>query len=252
MTATILYHREGHIGHLVLNCPERHNALGREELELIQQHLATVADDSQIRVLLLTGAGEKTFCAGASFQQLRAGQLSNDSFSQVTGQLAALAVPSICAMNGHVFGAGVELALSCDFRIGVEGSRMRVPAAAIGICYPPSGIKRLIDSLGVTVARRILLAAELFDARAMLEIGFIDRLVLPGGLDQAAADMADQIASLAPLAVKSMKTLLGQVVAGEIDDNEASRLAALCAESDDLAEGLAAQKDKRKPRFKGA
>ncbi len=252
MADTVLYRREGHIGYLVLNCPERHNALGSEELQLMERHLDAVAAEEQVRVLVVTGEGEKTFCAGASLQQLGAGQLSNDAFREVTARLGALAVPTICAMNGHVFGAGVELALACDFRIGVEGSRMRVPAAAIGICYPPSGIERLVNSLGVSVARRILLAAEVFDARAMLEVGFIDHLVLPGGLEEACAELAEQIAGLAPLAVRSMKSILGQVVAGQVDEQQARAMAVLCAESEDIAEGLAAQKEKRRPRFKGA
>lgn len=252
MTDTILYRQEGHIGYLMLNCPERHNALGKEELQLLQHHLDSVAADDQVRVLVLSGNGDKTFCAGASLQQLAAGQLDHDAFRAVAGQLEGLAVPTICALNGHVFGAGVELALACDFRIGVEGARMRVPAAAIGICYPTSGIQRLVNSLGVSVARRILLAAEVFDARTMLDVGFIDHLVLPGGLEAAASELAHQIAGLAPLATRSMKAILGQVVAGEIDERRARELAKLCAESEDLAEGLTAQREKREPRFKGA
>ncbi|MCP5203970.1 MAG: enoyl-CoA hydratase/isomerase family protein [Pseudomonadales bacterium] len=252
MADTILYRREGHIGYLVLNCPDRHNALGAEELRLIGQHLDTVAAEDQARTLVVTGAGDKTFCAGASLQQLADGKLSNDAFREVTGRLEALAIPTICAMNGHVFGAGVELALACDFRIGVEGSRMRVPAAAIGICYPPSGISRLVNCLGVSVARRILLAAEVFDAQAMLQVGFLDHLVLPGGLQEACSELAEQVSGLAPLAVRSMKSILGQVVAGEVDEDHAARLAAMCAGSEDLAEGLAAQKEKRRPRFRGA
>lgn len=148
MTDTVLYSREGHIGRLTINVPERHNALGREQLVGMQQHLAAVAADRQVRVLVLSGAGDKTFCAGASLQELGAGEIGGDCFRATTAQLAALAVPTICALNGNVFGAGVELALSCDFRLGVEGSRMRVPAAAIGICYPSSGVQRLVQGSG--------------------------------------------------------------------------------------------------------
>jgi enoyl-CoA hydratase/carnithine racemase len=252
MTDTVLYSREGHVARIVLNCPQRHNALGKEELERIAQILQKVALEDQVRVLVLTGAGDKTFCAGASLQQLGAGQLSNDSFRKVTALLAAMAVPTICALNGHVFGAGVELALSCDIRLGVEGSRLRVPAAAIGICYPPSGIQRLVEVMGVSTTRRILLAAETLDAQAMLDAGFLDHLVLPGGLEAATADLAGEIAGLAPLAVQSMKAILTQVVDDSVDEARCRELAFLCANSADLAEGLAAQKEKRSPRFRGA
>jgi len=252
MTKTILYSREGHVGHLVLNNPERHNALGQAELEGICAHLTAVAADEQVRVLVLTGTGEKTFCAGASLQELGAGKIDGDFFRDTADQLASLPVPTICALNGNVFGAGVELALACDLRMGVEGTRMRVPAAAIGICYPPSGVRRLVQSLGVNVARRMLLAAEEFDARSMLDIGFLDHLVLPGQLAAASSELAGHIAGLAPLAVRSMKEILGQVVAGSVDEPRARELLDLCAASTDLQEGFAAQQEKRQPRFSGS
>ena len=252
MTDTILYRREGHVGRLVLNIPERHNALGREQLLGIQQHLATVADDRQVRVLVVTGVGDKTFCAGASLQELGAGEIGGDCFRATAAQLAELAVPTICALNGNVFGAGVELALSCDFRIGPEGIRMRVPASAIGICYPSSGVQRLVQGLGLSLARRILLAAEEFDSRAMLEMGFLDYLVLPGRFASSTDELAQKIAGLAPLAVRSMKNIMAQVLDGNIDEGQVKELAELCAGSEDFKEGLAAQREKREPRFSGS
>ena len=251
MTDTVLYSREGHIGRLTINVPERHNALGREQLVGMQQHLAAVAADRQVRVLVLSGAGDKTFCAGASLQELGAGEIGGDCFRATTAQLAALAVPTICALNGNVFGAGVELALSCDFRLGVEGSRMRVPAAAIGICYPSSGVQRLVQGVGVNVARRMLLAAEEFDARAMHEMGFLDYLVLPGKFASATSELAQKIAGLAPMAVRSMKTTLAQVLEGKVDEEQVRELAEMCTASADFKEGLTAQREKRQPRFSG-
>lgn len=251
VTDTILYSREGHIGRLTINVPERHNALGREQLVGIQEHLSAVAADRQVRVLILSGAGDRTFCAGASLQELGAGEIGGDCLRATTEQLAGLAVPTVCALNGNVFGAGVELALSCDFRLGVEGSRMRVPAAAIGICYPASGVKRLVQGLGVSVARRVLLAAEEFDARAMLEVGFLDYLVVPSGFAAATDELAGQIAGMAPLAVRAMKSTLAHVLDGSVDAEQVKELAEKCAGSADFREGLAAQREKRVPRFSG-
>ncbi len=252
MTDTILYSREGHVGRLVLNSPERHNSLGQEQLLGIQEHLAAVAVDRQVRVLVLTGAGDKTFCAGASLQQLGAREITGDCFRATTDQLAGLSIPTICALNGSVFGAGVELALSCDFRLGIEGTRMRIPAAAIGICYPVSGVRRLVESLGVSVARRMLLAAEEFDAPDMLHIGFLDHLVMPGSFAEATHDLAQRVAGLAPLAVRSMKHILARVVAGDVDEAQTLELAEICAKSADLQEGFAALREKRQPRFSGS
>lgn len=251
MTDTILYSREGRVGRLTINNPERHNALGLEQLLGIQQHLTAVAADKQVRVLVLTGAGDDSFCAGASLQELSAGEIGGDCFRTTTNQMAALNIPTICALNGSVFGAGIELALSCDFRLGVEGSRMRVPAATIGICYPPTGVQRLVQGLGINYARRILLSAEEFDARAMLEMGFLDYLVLPSRFAARTEELARKMGALAPLAVRSMKNILTQVLAGSIDEDQSRELAEMCSESADFREGLAAQREKRQPRFSG-
>jgi enoyl-CoA hydratase/carnithine racemase len=252
MTDTILFSRTGHIARLTLNNPERHNSLGMEEFRAIQSHISEINDDEQLRVLILTGNGPKTFCAGASLKELGAGQIDGDSFQDTTDQIAGLAIPTICALNGNVFGGGVELALSCDFRIGIQGTRLRVPAAAIGLCYPVSGINRFVERLGVNLAKRILVAAEEFDAEEMLAIGFLDHLVVPGQLAERADELAGQIAGLAPLAVRAMKSILQQAAAGAIDRDFASALSRQCRDSADLVEGFAAQREKRKPRFSGA
>jgi enoyl-CoA hydratase/carnithine racemase len=251
MTDTILYSRIGHVGRLVLNNPQRHNSLGHEQLDAIKMHLTQVAVDRQVRVLIVTGTGEKTFCAGASLQELSDGHIGDDAFQKMTGQLADLVIPTICAMNGDVFGGGVELAVSCDFRIGIEGCRMRVPAAAIGLCYPLTGINRLVECLGVSLTKRILVAAEEFPANTLLEVGFLDHLVSPPNLDGFVSNFAQHIAGLAPLAVRSMKSILRQIAAGTINHEVAKELSTLCLESQDLQEGFAAKREKRSPRFTG-
>ncbi len=251
MTATILYQKTGHVARIVLNKPERHNALGGDELTALQAHLETVEADPDTRVLVVTGSGDKTFCAGAALNELGAGKISGDFFQQTTDRLAALRVPTICALNGNVFGGGVELALSCDFRLGVEGSRLRVPAAQIGLCYPLSGINRFVERLGVNLAKRLLVAAEEFDAEAMLAMGFLDQLVPREALQERCDAMADRIAGLAPLAVQAMKDILQQAAAGGIDRDRAMALSQRCADSEDLQEGFQAQREKRAPQFTG-
>lgn len=252
MSDYIEFRRSGHIGTLILNNPERHNSLGGDELDAIRACLDEVSSDHQMRVLVVTGAGDKTFCAGASLQQLDSGEISGDSFQATTDRLSQMQIPTICALNGSVFGGGVELALSCDFRIGVEGTRMRVPAAAIGLCYPLSGINRFVERLGVNVAKRILVAAEEFDAETMLDIGFLDHLVMRAQLEEKTAEIAGRIAGLAPLAVTAMKHILQQAAAGAIDVEAAALLAEKCQNSRDLQEGFAAQREKRSPRFSGS
>ena len=251
MSNTILYRTQGHIAYLTLNNPERHNSLGVAELEGIQASLGQVKADESLRVLVVTGSGEKTFCAGASLQQLNAGEISSDFFQDTTDQLASLEIPTICAINGNVFGGGVELALSCDFRVGIEGSRMRVPAAAIGLCYPLSGINRYVERLGVNVAKRILVAAEVFSAAEMHQIGFLDHLVAREQIVNKAQEMAESMAALAPLSVKAMKHILAQAASGSVDLAQAQLLADQCSQSQDLQEGFLAQAEKRTPQFTG-
>jgi len=236
---------------MVLNNPKRHNSLGIEQLDEIMARLTEIAADPSVRVLLVSGAGEKTFCAGASLHELSDGQIGKEAFQEMTAQLAAMDIPTICAITGDVFGGGVELAVSCDFRIGVEGSRMQVPAAAIGLCYPSSGIERFVRCLGPSLARRLLVAAEEFQATAMLETGFLDHLVSRADLDSYAYAYATHIAGLAPLAVSSMKQLLRDASPIAIDASLASALVTACLESKDLKEGFAAKREKRMPRFEG-
>ncbi len=252
MKETILFSQQGPVARITLNKPEKHNSLGHAELSAIQRILREIAINPDLRVLLVSGSGQKTFCAGAALDELGAGHISGDHFQETTNQLAALRIPTICAVNGNVFGGGVELALSCDFRVGREGIRMRVPAAAIGLCYPLQGIQRFVERLGVNVAKRVLMAAEQFDAESMRDIGFLDHLVAPAQLNQFAHAMALDIAELAPLAVGAMKEVLNQAASGAINIEASRELAQRCIESADLQEGFAAQREKRRPDFKGS
>lgn len=128
---------------------------------------------------------------------------------------------------------------------------MRVPAAAIGLCYPLSGISRFVERLGVNTTKRILVASEELDAEAMLDVGLLDHLVLPVQLEKTAEELAHHIAGLAPLSVRAMKTLIHQVASGTLDPVQTRQLVDACADSEDLQEGFAAQREKRKPRFSG-
>jgi enoyl-CoA hydratase/carnithine racemase len=251
MTDTIVCVREGYVARLVLNNPAKHNALGEAELFALQGHFLRIDGDENVRVVVITSHGDETFCAGAALNQLEEGKISPDLFQDTTNQLAQLRVPTICALNGNVFGGGVELALSCDFRIALRGTRMRVPAAQIGLCYPLSGINRFVERMGINLAKRVLMAAEEFNADEMLHIGFVDYLANPGELEARTQEMVDSITRLAPLAVQSMKEILQQAAAGQIDRTRALSLARACALSDDLQEGFAALREKRDPHFHG-
>ncbi|MDZ7780951.1 MAG: enoyl-CoA hydratase/isomerase family protein [Gemmatimonadota bacterium] len=242
---------DGHVARITLNRPDRHNALESEDIQAFRSALATVSDDDGIRALVVTGAGSSTFCAGASLKQLNTGEMSGAVFDTLTDDLASLRVPTVCAVNGGAYGGGAEIALCCDFRIGVTTARLSVPAARLGICYPIGGLERYVQRLGLDTARRLLVANEELTATEMLEIGFLHRVVEPEALSDATDALADRLASLAPLAVQGMKRILGEIASGTLDEEGARETVERCMASQDLQEGLRAQRAGEDPRFQG-
>lgn len=249
MTDTLLFSQQHGIAKITFNNPAKHNALGSVELAAIESALDDL--DAKTRVLLIHAQGDRTFCAGADLAEISSGQLSGARFQAVTNRIAASPVPTIALLNGNVFGGGVELALSCDFRIGVTDTIMRIPAAALGLCYPPDGIRRIVGRLGVPLAKRLLLGAEEFTSEQMLALGIVDQLLPRADALTAALDYAARVADLAPLAIGAMLKIIRSIECGEFDAEQAKALEQACANSSDLQEGLLARREKRAPRFSG-
>lgn len=242
---------QGSVATIVLARPDQHNALEASDVARFRAHLATVGADDAVRTLVVTGSGDATFCSGASLVQMETGEMSGALFEALADDLAGVRVPSICALNGSAYGGGTELALCCDFRIGVEGSRMSIPASRLGICYPLGGLRRYVEALGLGVASRLLLAGEELDAEEMLRVGFLHRLVPREELDAATQELASTLAAAAPLAARAMKRLLRAVASDSVDEAEATGLIERCAVSEDLREGLRARREGRPPEFRG-
>ena len=235
---------------ITLSRPEQHNAIEAADADLLHAHLDRIDAERGVRALIVTARGA-TFCAGASLREIESGALTPERFETLTDRLAAVRVPTICALNGSAHGGGAEIALCCDFRIGVPATRVSVPAARLGLCYPVDGLRRYVEALGLGVASRVLLACEELDAEKMLAVGFLHVLVREEELMPAAQGLAARLASLAPLAVQGMKRILRQIARGEVDEEEARRTVAACATSRDLREGLAARRARRDPEFRG-
>ena len=248
MPNTISFQQQEGIATLSFDNPARRNALGSEELDAIEGALETL--DATTRVLLITSSDDRIFCAGADLTQILDGSLNGDRFQSMTNQIAELSIPTIAVLTGNVFGGGAELALSCDFRLGREGIAMRIPAAAIGLCYPVQGIERLTKRLGVPLAKRLLVAAETFSADDMLALRLVDRIVPAAQLREEAEAYARALIALAPMAVTSMLTIIRQLEVGELDQKTAADLASACAASEDVQEGILAQREKRSANFK--
>ncbi len=245
------YSTHDSIATIKLDKPSRHNSLERVDMEAFIQHLDAIETNPAIRALLLTGSGQRTFCAGASLDELSSGNMNGSIFTRLTDKLAACPVPTICALNGSAYGGGGELALCCDFRIGVHGMTLMVPAARLGLCYPVNGIKRYVQRLGVNTAKRILLTSSELDSQELLRLGYLTQLVAPGELEAVTQELANRLASLAPLSLRAMKAICDQASAGYIDEANAAKLVAVCEQSADLREGLQAVSEKRSPDFSG-
>lgn len=240
-----------------LNRPKQHNRIEPADLAALRGIFDRIDADPTIRVLILTGTG-KSFSSGFHIGKLaerKAGgpkqDNNNESFETVVDRLETLRIPTIAALNGGVYGGSTDLALACDFRIGVTGARMFMPATKLGIVYYTSGIRRYVNRLGLAAAKKLFLTAEPIEAAEMLRIGYLDEVVEPDQLMARVEALATTIGGNAPLAVTGMKRALNDMAAGKLDLDVLKAARAACAASEDHAEGLRAWAEKRKPSFAG-
>jgi enoyl-CoA hydratase len=241
-----------------LNRPREHNRLEPIDLAALQEIFVRVDEDPSVRVLVLTGTGESFssgFHLGALADRLageRGQSEDRDAFERTVDRLEALRVPTIAALNGSVYGGATDFALACDFRIGVEGMRLLMPAARLGIVYYPSGIRRYVTRLGVAAAKKLFLTAQPIDAAEMLRIGYLDEVVARDDLMARVEALAATLAANAPLAVAGLKRAINETAASAVDLDALDAVRALCSASKDHAEGVRAWAEKRTPIFTGA
>ena len=160
--------------------PNAHNRIDPDDIPVIRKHLDAIARRAQIRVLVFTGTGNATFSSGFTVDAI-ADRLDR-SFEDLLDTIEQFPLPTLCALNGSVYGGATDLALCCDFRIGVRGSRMFMPAAKFGLHYYPGGLRRYVTVLGLAQAKRLFLTAQTIDAEEMLRVGFLTELVARGAL----------------------------------------------------------------------
>jgi len=241
-----------------LNRPREHNRIEPDDLALLRETFTRIDEDPRVRVLVLTGTG-KSFSSGYHIGALverhatkRDGaEPGSDSFERVVDRLEALRVPTIAALNGGVYGGSTDLALACDFRIGVEGMKLLMPAARLGIVYYPSGIERYVARLGVAAAKRLFLTAQPIDTQEMLRIGYLDWCVPAGELMARVDALAETLAANAPLALAGLKRAINEIAGGRLDRAALAAARSHCAASEDHAEALKAWGEKRTPLFRG-
>ena len=237
-----------------LNRPRHLNRLQPDDLGALLKLFDRIEADPTIRVLVMTGTG-RAFSAGYDLGSIaeRAStaqeQTANSSFEVVVNRLEDVAVPTICRLNGGVYGGSTDLALACDFRIGVDACEMFMPAARLGLHYYKSGIRRYVTRLGVDNAKRLFLTAEKIDAREMVRIGYLTEMVPPEALDEAVDRLASQLAGNAPIAMRGMKRTINEIARGELDEAAADARARDSMHGAEIAEGIRAFTEKRPPKF---
>ena len=237
-----------------LNRPAVHNRMEPEDLAELRRLLDGVVADRAIRVLILTATG-KSFSSGFNIGKLNGGdgdEGGDGSFDKVVDRLERCPIVTICALNGGVYGGSTDLALACDFRIGVEGMTMFMPAARLGLHYYAGGLQRYVSRLGLNAAKTLFLTAARFDAAELLRIGYLTELVPADQLMPRAHALAAVVAANAPIAVQGMKRALNDIARGEPDLALIAANQKRSRESADLAEGRAAWLEKRTPDFTGA
>ena len=239
-----------------LNRPREHNRLEPDDLAALVKIFDRIDKDMSIRTLVITGTG-KSFSSGFHIGALaerkagKRGEEDPDMFAKTVDRLEALRVPTIAALNGGVYGGATDLALACDFLIGVTGTRMFMPASRLGIVYYPSGLRRYVNRLGLGAAKRMFLTAEPVEADDLKRIGYLDEIVAPERLMARVEELAATISANAPMAVAANKRALNDIAAGKFDVNAINALRRACAASEDHKEGLKAWAEKRKPVFEG-
>jgi enoyl-CoA hydratase len=259
-TDKMLARKEGKVGYVTFNNPERHNAVSLEMWEAASGILDEFRDDNNVRVVVVSGAGGKAFISGADISKFETERSTQEAYERynvavdrANNAFYNFPKPTIAMICGYCIGGGVGLALCCDLRICSEGSKFSVPAAKLSIGYRYDGLKKLVDVVGPSYAKEIFYTARQFTAAEAHQMGLVNRVVAHAELETYVKDYADIIVGNAPLTIDAVKFVVGQVLKdeGERDLKKADAMVNACFASNDYIEGRKAFMEKRKPMFTG-
>jgi enoyl-CoA hydratase/carnithine racemase len=260
---TLLLDREDGVCTLVLNRPEKKNSLSPQLVTLLLQTLEELSGDDTVRTIVIRGVGDVAFCAGYDIRSIPTAESGDvpkglEKISPVESVFECIynyPYPVIAMLNGYAFGAGCELAICCDIRIGADNIRMGMPPAKLGLVYHWTGLQRFIQTIGLKSTKELFFTGRYFKGQRLKEIGLVDYLLPATDLEAFVIKMAREIAANAPLALKGTKRVINLLLdSSTLDKNsmiEAEALALEAFKSDDLKEGQLAFLEKRKPVFKG-
>lgn len=248
----------GAVRHIVVNRPDKLNALNRETINELALAFAQAAQDDAVRAVVLAGAGEKAFVAGADISEMNGyTPIQAQGFSRAGQRLMSsierLGKPVIARVQGFALGGGMELAMACHLRVASEKARFGQPEINLGLIPGFGGTQRLLRLAGRAAALELCLLGSPISAQRAYELGVVNRVVAPEALDETVNAMADQLAAAAPLAAAGILDAIlqgGETVIDQGLEFE-TQVFALAFSTDDMREGTAAFLEKRKAEFKG-
>jgi enoyl-CoA hydratase len=254
----LLYEKRDRIGFITFNRPKVLNALNRKTMEELRDILTAAREDDEVRVLILTGAGEKSFVAGADIGELAVqtpvSGKETAAFGQgVLHQLETLGKPSIAAINGFALGGGCEVALACSMRLASKTAKLGQPEVKLGIMTGYGGSQRMTRLCGKGAAYELCLTGEMIPADEALRIGLVNHVYEPAELLSAAEDLAKKIIANAPLAVKFTMEAIERGTEMPLAEGQylETTLFGLLAATEDMREGTRAFLEKRPAQFRG-
>lgn len=258
MSQFIIYEKSEGIATITLNRPETLNAFSKEVVGEVLQAIEDARTDENVRVLVLTGAGEKAFSAGADIKTMKGMNALRARELSLMGEKLCLALenlekPVIAALNGYALGGGLEVAMSCDIRIASENARMGQTEINIGLIPGWGGTQRLTRLVGRTKAKELVFTGRMIDAKTAEQLGIVNMVIPADKFREGVRQFASELVQKAPVALRVAKTLIDK--GAEIGLESALALEregfGVVASTEDLQEGVSAFTEKRKPVFKG-
>jgi enoyl-CoA hydratase/carnithine racemase len=258
LTQDLLVEQKDGIATLTLNRPQSHNAINMGMYQALPDLVAGLDKDPDVKVVVVRGAGEKSFASGADITEFEkergsaaAARNYNEKVAAAERAIEGLSKPTIAMIHGYCIGGGAGLALACDLRFADTRARFAITPAKLGLVYSLESTKRVVDLAGPSRAKWILVSGQQIQAQRAWELGLFDELVEPDELEKYTYEFAEVITSRAQFSVRMGKEMVRRVVAGQVDDDEATvDIRNSSFDTDDYAEGVKAFLAKRPPEFR--